>query len=53
MSRPVTLFTGQAARNFINAKRASLGGKKGALGVVNAFTNSSVWHATDAQFDKK
>ena len=36
---------GQAARAFLDAKPASLGGKKGATAVVNGFTGSSVWHS--------
>ncbi len=37
--------TAQAARNFLDAKPASLGGKKGAPAVVNGFTGSSIWHS--------
>lgn len=37
--------TAQAARAFLDAKPASLGGKKGATGVVNGFTGSSIWHS--------
>ena len=37
--------TAQAARNFLDAKPASLGGKKGATAVVNGFTGSSIWHS--------
>lgn len=36
---------GQAARAFIDAKPASLGGKKGATAIVNGFTGSSIWHS--------
>ena len=37
--------TGQAVRAFLDAKPARLGGKKGALAVVNGFTGSSIWHS--------
>jgi sugar phosphate isomerase/epimerase len=37
------ILTAQAARNFIDAKPASAGGKHPA--VVNGFTGSSVWHS--------
>ncbi|MCS7048473.1 MAG: sugar phosphate isomerase/epimerase [Verrucomicrobiae bacterium] len=39
------ITTAQAARAFLDAKPSSLGGKKGATGVVNGFTGSSIWHS--------
>src|SRR5438876_1135275 len=37
--------TARACRLWMDAKPASLGGKKGMIGIVNGFTGSSIWHS--------